>query len=639
MSCYLILVTLFNYLLITSSFTSVQTANLNTKIDISDSNDTTDLSDRSVGLKRRRYSKDFVQALASAGRARTDSDLTFTTAEKFTPSTASSEFQLGIMSIDSNQSLLTADENDFADRAGPNVKPVLESVINVGDEKLDNFAFDIDTTLCDPKYSSVALLSAPSETVPHSIFDGPFRADFMRKTVILNHETSPISLEEFQDHFLNLCETNLIFQTASVHKSEHYFIGSELNLVVDADSEVPNALCDISVTSVADTADKEPVASIPLHPIFVLAREILVYAVVKGKIEILREAMAAGMNFNFDILFKPTGLRMNLLHFVCGFSAYSSTEVVKFLIEEVGFDPNQADSHGFAPLHLVAFRDNFKIAEALLISGADPNLYTSRSDYSAAIHIAAKWKSYYFLKPFIYLKGVKINLIDSNGNHLIHLALKNKSFSCFSDLLKHSKILLEFQVVRSAFKLIRDLIPIEDDRFYDVLIDHVLKRSGAHESHLHFITYYLLLNENISALKIFLSKGFDFSFIHLGQFGRPPSTPLTVSVRHDCLESFKFLISIGISLTENLVIPEINHVLCLAIHRNAILIVKHLLDTLEFDVLVVVDCLKSILKTDNSTIFKVFLDKIGQEIWTQIEEIDPETNPNIFLLKADSNLK
>lgn len=592
-----------------------------------------DTSNQRVKYKRKRSVADDPEDNTSISRIRTESDLTCTTDEtdKISPLTNDGISLSPVSDRISNDpvSILSCEIK----KESISEISVAEAVI-FKEADLDSFVFDEDM------FFGTAAPQIPASTAPKSsIFNAPFRVDYNGQTILLNHETSPISMQEFHDFFVHLCETNRLFHDASIFKGEHFFIKNELDMDVDAEAyEAQLALTNSTMNQ--DNQTSQNTGSGPvhiLHPIFRLAREILVYCVGKGRLEGLEEAKAAGMNMKFDTYFKSYGLKASLLHFACIIKSPNTCEIVKFLIKEIGFDPNQVDSVGLAPLHHVAYNDNSELSEVLISLGADPNIFVKRSDYFAPIHLAAKMKSYAFLKPLIHLKLVDINALNYEGHHVIHFAIMNRSFSFFRALLNDPGILLEIPVVRFAFKMIPVcLAPENIDRFSDVLVEHLINRQNAHVSHLHFIIFDLIINENLSALRSFHSKGFKFDFIHISNHSRPNSSPLLVSVFFDKLESFKFLLSIGISLTENLGFPNLDHIIVLAIYRKSLSIIQHFLDisTTLSDALMDT-FLNAILKGDFAHIMKMFLDKFGDGIWTKVEDkIDFETHPNIFTLQV-----
>lgn len=607
MSRYLAFITIC-VLLITSSFICVDSSTTRAK------------------SKRKRNTSDDLGENTSISRTRTESDLTWTTTEteNITPLTVADKISLSpvigraaVFPISSCLKNETGKDPIFETSTAETAK----------ESDLDSFVFD-EETFCS------AVAPQTSESTKSSIFDVPFRADYNGKTILLNHETSPISMQEFNNHFLHLCEVNRLFEAASLFKGEHYFIKDELTMEIDAEAYEAQ-LANSAMNHVDQSTGSGPVYVPPLHPLFRLTREIVVYSVGKGRLEVLKEAKASGMNMNFDIFFKSFGLKLNLLHFACIIKSPNSCEVIRFLIKEAGFDPNQVDSSGYAPLHHVAYHNNVELSQVLISLGADPNMFSKRSDYFAPIHIAAKVKSYAFLKHLIHFRLVAINALNFEGHHMIHYAIRNRSFSFFSALLNDPGILLDISVVRLAFKMIPVCLAPEDiDRFNEAFIDHLMNRQTAHESHLQFIVFDLIINENLSPLRVLHSKGFKFDFIHKSHLQRPNSSPLIVSVFFDKLESFKFLLSIGISLTENLGFPNLDHIIILAIHRNSLSIIQHFLDisTTLSDALMGA-CLNAILKGDFANVMKMFLDKFGDEIWSKFEEgIDPETHPNIFKL-------
>lgn len=493
---------------------------------------------------------------------------------------------------------------------------------------IDSFAMIDFNTFDFDDHFIVKPAANSASTKPFCIFDGPFRADFKGQTVVINGPNSPISLEEFQIYFLYLTELHPFFQQLALYPREHFLKEAELALFqVDRDFEgnlpVPLPLL------------VEP----PLHPIYQLAREVLVYSVGKGKMDVINSALKAGMNLNFTITLKQNGLRMNLLHFLLRLTGPKTVEMINFLVKDAKIDPNALDSFGFAPFHYLADCENsFPLAEELIKLGANPNIISARPDFNAPIHIAMKRRNYSFLKPFINLPSVDVNLADSRRLNLVHLAILRQSLSAFTDLLQHPRLVLDFNPLRIAFCIILTKVPAStEDRFLDALTAHVVNRKGVHASHFHYAIFQMILAEYVAALKAFHRQKVDFSFVHKSEHGRPDSTPLSFTIRKDRLNSFIFFESIGLLgmlLTENLYSQS----LVQAVSSGSTKILSHLLEKFIPTLETISECIRLVLQADRADLLKIFIDKFGMEtISPYLASLCIEEHPVIFTFLACDN--
>ena len=511
----------------------------------------------------------------------------------------------------------------------------IEDDLNPDIKDFDSFKFNSGIGIIDISIEELSnmnkseLIKEESDQISkHS--SEPFRADYNGKTVIVIpsglHEekyikAACISYKHFQEHLLLLSSCNLSFETLGRYNEKHLLLDCEMG-VINIDPEFTE-----SKTSQEQNHGNIP----PLHPLYSLAREALIADVFQGKTSFIKDAISAGINMNFSILVEPIQCRMNFLQFLLKYGSNRSQKLIDMLVNKAKIDLKYYDSDGLSLIHNLAISDDVEALISIERARAgkiDLNCYTNRSNFAAAIHLAAKFKSYRFLKYFLNLPGVNINAPDSFQNHVIFYAINLDSFSFFSDLLKHPKIVLKYEIVRKSFILIRNVISIQDSmQFYVALAEHLVTRHRAHVSHLHFTIYCLLLSENIAALEAFKFNGFDFSFIHKGQRNFNDSTPLLVAISHDRVNSFKFL-------QQALPRQLISQLVSWAVFCNSCKILQFLLETDQVPEISFESLLNSLLQSDNAEMFQVVMGKLGQEkVWTLIdkEQIYLSTCPNIVV--------
>lgn len=467
----------------------------------------------------------------------------------------------------------------------------------------------------------------------------PFRADYDGRTVIIipNGENMEEHLKKYEGfdyilhddflyHLMNLCSLNHLFEAVSMYKKPHFLNETELAAIELDESSNEYVISD-------GTNELRRLPFPPLHPLYALAREVVFYNAAQGKTQYIKEAIDAGMNMNFIIHLKNKKLKMNLLQFLLRFAKKIPIPIpiIELLVKDAKIDVNAYDSDGLSVIHYIALNDANGPFETIFkaCSGAiNLNAPTKCQTFLYPIHLAAYSKSYRFLKPFIYLPTVDINVLDHQWNHLLHYAINLKSFGFFSDLLKHPKLVLQFDCVKKAFTLIKATIPIEDsERYLDVFTAYLMERNNAYVSHLHFITFYLITTQYIQALESFQKNNFDFTFIHKSSHSRPDSSVISVAAHFDRLESFKFL-------QRALPVLKIDVFIFLAIRKNAHKIIEFLLETDQINEASLKEILELIIKIDDSTSFHLFSSKFGQEkIFTFInsEDIDFVTCPGIFM--------
>lgn len=429
--------------------------------------------------------------------------------------------------------------------------------------------------------------SSQTPTVPVYDNDRPFRADVNGKSVVVGIE---VSHEEFFSNFIVTCDTSRVFGSAANMKRDRIFVGKNLQIIVDQEFDR-----DVPIPS-----------KYPLHPIFFVARELLIRFIHSNDCAAIKDLIDAGLDTSFDIYNSETFLRFNCLHYAMRFVRNISVQTVELLLAS-GINPNAFDSDGYLPMHYLSFSNNIGFIHTFIKHGANFNLASNRPDWMASIHYYAVKKNFLMLKALVYMTNVDINQVDFKGRQLIHLAIYLKNVDLFDDILARPNIGIDFICVMKVFALIEEFVAENKmkKQFLFRFVKHLIKRN-VHSSHLHYIIFTLIKQQNMAALEMFHTKKLKFDFTHHSQFGRNAICPLSYAIEKDSLEVFKFFQRIGLRVDS--VFDE--HVVIYAIKNSAFEILTYYFDseprTGKADVYYF-PCLELILESDSVRMMEIFI--------------------------------
>lgn len=143
------------------------------------------------------------------------------------------------------------------------------------------------------------------------------------------------------------------------------------------------------------------------------------------------------------------------------FVAINNLKILKFLLKDWFFNPNQRNSFGKTPIFRAVQENNLKAAEILLKYGAHIDLntyvfaskkasYIALSTYQRTALIYAAWQGDLAMIEFLIKNGANIKQKDSNGKYAIDYLKKNRKMP-LSDKIK-ARELLKINVVRESAK-------------------------------------------------------------------------------------------------------------------------------------------------------------------------------------------
>jgi ankyrin repeat protein len=143
-------------------------------------------------------------------------------------------------------------------------------------------------------------------------------------------------------------------------------------------------------------------------------------ACIKGHIEIVKELLKAGANFDAQGVHRNTPL-----HYACW---KKRKKVVEVLLRE-GADPNIRGNCGNSPLYYACLtRDvDVEIVKALLNAGADPNAQSIDEDMP--LHIACFEGHVAIVKELLEHPKIDVNALGSCGNRPLHCACSTGNFN------------------------------------------------------------------------------------------------------------------------------------------------------------------------------------------------------------------
>ena len=119
----------------------------------------------------------------------------------------------------------------------------------------------------------------------------------------------------------------------------------------------------------------------------------------------------------------------NLLHRSSG---YGKLDIVKFCVEEKGFDVNSRDGYGNTALHEAAARGHLQVLQHLLSSGADVKEKSNNGD--TALHRAARWGHLQVLQHLLS-SGADVNTKNKYGYTALHEAAGREHLQVLQYLL------------------------------------------------------------------------------------------------------------------------------------------------------------------------------------------------------------